>query len=78
MYTRDEYNAELLMVAHRVAQIQPRSRNTEPLLTAVELAEGSIRQGWAPQDIDAMTDELRVVLLAYIGESELPEAPERA
>lgn len=77
MYTRDEYNAELLKLAHRVADMQPAGRRAWPLLTPVEMAELAIQQGWAPANVDELVDDVRAALLGYVGESELPEAPDR-
>lgn len=74
MYTRDEYNREILTVAHRVVAATPDIRKTLALrssIGAAELADNTEEQA------DILINWVRRHLLELVGESELPEVVER-
>lgn len=77
MYTRDEYNAEILKVARRVVETAPVGRPLWPLLSRVEAAERAAGRGTLA-DYDQAVGSVASVLIEYVGQSELPDWVERA
>lgn len=74
MFTRDEYNREILAVARRVVAATPDTRKTLVLRSSIapaELADNT------EEETDILVDWVRRHLLELVGESELPEAVER-
>lgn len=75
MFTRDEYNREILATARRVVAATPDIRKTLVLRSSIgpaELADNT------PEETDILVDYVRRNLLELVGESELPEVVERS
>lgn len=76
MFTRDEYNDEILETARRVIETAPVGRPVWPLLSKVETAEHAARTGTLA-DYDWAVGAVATKLLEYVGQSELPDWVER-
>lgn len=76
MFTRDEYNREILATAQRVVDAHPFDRGRTFSLRSAMRAVHEVDPS-ATGEIDALVDAVRRLASQFVGESELPEVVER-